>query len=621
MILAAALLLAQDWPSFLGAERDGKSKERGVAWPPRVLWSRPVGESFGSASVAGGRAWHFDRFGDQVRLSCFDAGSGKELWRFEAPTSYADGYSDNHGPRCCPVIDGERVYAYGVDGLLFCVRAADGVLLWKKDTAKDFAVEPHFFGVGSTPLVEGDLLLVHVGGPGSTIVAYDKRSGDLKWKTGDDASGYGSPVAATIGGRRRGFVFGRDGLLAFDPQKGTSDFHYPWRAKSLQTVNACTPVVAGDLVFISEAYSVGASVLRVKEGGYDVLWADGRKRDRSFSAYWNTPIHVDGFLYGSSGLGEADLRCVEMATGKVRWTEPLRGHLSLLYVDGRFVGLGEDGTLRLIRVNPERYEELGRMEDVVAGPARAAPALAEGRLYVRGKDKLVCLQLMQEPPIPAAERERLLASLQEAVRRQTKSIEADPKDIEAWSRRGDARFFLADFKGAVEDYEKTVELDPGTSKSHWRRGIAYFYAGAYEKAAKQFEDYHSFDDVDRENGIWRYFSQRKAYGAAKAGEGLLKYRKDDREPFPAVYALFEGKTTPEAILAAIGAAKIDDGEREKRLFYAELYIGLNLAVEGKNAGALPHLKKVVANRWGPAAGYGPAYMWHVGRLHADLLAE
>lgn len=608
MILALLLLLQEDWPSFLGAARDGISRESGpLAWPPKKLWERELGESFGSASVAAGRLYHFDRFGDKVRLSCLKADSGEELWRYEHATSYQDAYGDNHGPRCCPVIDGDRVYAYGADGLLLCV-GTDGKLKWSRDTSAEFGVIPNFFGVGSTPVVEGGLLLVHVGGSpagspgletgetkpnGSAIVAFDKASGEVRWKCGDELAAYGSPVVAAVGGRRRGFVYARNGLLGFDPVKGTVDFHHPWRAKSLQSVNACTPVVAGDLVFVSESYSVGACVLRVKEKDVELVWSDGRKRERAFSAWWNTPVHVDGLLYGTSGQGgETDLRCVELKTGKLRWSEGGLGPTALTGVDGHFLALSDDGTLRLLKIDGDAYRELGKLATGVKAPARAAPVIAGGRLYLRGRDKLIAYELIPEP-----------------------------KDVGGFSKRGDARFFRGDFAGALADYDRMVELEPGSLAQHWRRGIAAFYAGDFEKAAKQFEAYHSYDDVDRENGIWRYFSQRKAYGAEKAKEGLLKYKKDDREPFPAVYAMFEGKIGPEAILAAIAAAPIDDEEREKRLFYAELYIGLNLSVEGKGADALPHLKKAVENRWGPKAGYGPAYMWQVGRLQAERLSR
>jgi lipoprotein NlpI len=208
---------------------------------------------------------------------------------------------------------------------------------------------------------------------------------------------------------------------------------------------------------------------------------------------------------------------------------------------------------------------------------------------------------------------------------QRKTIETDNRAVLEKSKdpgsRGDAHFKLAEFAKSVAEYEKMVELDPSLEKSHWRRGIAYFYAGQYDKAAHQFEIYNSFDNVDRENGIWRYFSQRKAYGKEKAREGLLKYEKDDREPFPDVYQLFEGKRTPEQILAKIQAAQIGDDARESRYFYAHLYIGLNFAVEDRKDDAVKHLRKAVANTWGPNAGFGPAYMWHVGRLHYDLLSK
>ncbi len=173
----------------------------------------------------------------------------------------------------------------------------------------------------------------------------------------------------------------------------------------------------------------------------------------------------------------------------------------------------------------------------------------------------------------------------------------------------------------VADYEKMVELDPKLATSHWRRGIAYFYAKQYKDAANQFEIYHSFDDVDRENGIWRFFSQTKAYGLEKAKEGLLKYEKDDREPFPDVYRLFAEQITPEQILDRIAKADIDDEEREKREFYAHLYIGLNHAIQNRKEPARKHLAEAVKNKWGRKAGYGPHYMWQVGRVHYDLLAQ
>jgi lipoprotein NlpI len=234
---------------------------------------------------------------------------------------------------------------------------------------------------------------------------------------------------------------------------------------------------------------------------------------------------------------------------------------------------------------------------------------------------VLLLLAADEHPLSSEQREKLDKGFQEIIAEAGKTLKTDPKNVDACSSRGDALFMRGKFAEALADYEKMVEVDPKLDAGHWRRGIAYFYAGQFGKAAGQFERYHSFDNVDRENGIWRYFSQRKAFGKAKAQEGLLKYEKDDREPFPDVYQIFQGKKTPEEILAKISSAPVPDGERDSRLFYAHLYIGLNFAVEDKPDAAIPHLRKAVASPWAPTAGYGPAYMWHVGRLHYDLLTR
>ena len=239
---------------------------------------------------------------------------------------------------------------------------------------------------------------------------------------------------------------------------------------------------------------------------------------------------------------------------------------------------------------------------------------------------LACLlQLSAAEDIPATsplsgqQTAELTKAFEKSQTEATAAIESNPKNLGAYSRRGDARFFLGQFDEAVADYDHMVKLDETQASSHWRRGIALFYAGKFKDAAAQFESYHSFDQVDRENGIWRYLSQYKAHGKEKAREGLLKYEKDDREPFPSVYKLFAGAMTPDEILEKIEAANLSKDEREKRLFYAHLYIGLNHAVEGDSAAAEKHLRLSTVNKWGPSAGYGPNYMWHVGRLHETLL--
>ena len=212
-------------------------------------------------------------------------------------------------------------------------------------------------------------------------------------------------------------------------------------------------------------------------------------------------------------------------------------------------------------------------------------------------------------------------SLKQRLSDATDQIKKNPKSLDDYSKRGDVNFFLGQFADAIADYDRMIELDETVLASHWRRGIALFYAERYKEAADQFEKYHSFDQVDRENGIWRYLSQHRAYGQEKAREGLLKYQKDDREPFPVIYQLFGGSVTPDEILRQINEARISKVEREKRLFYASLYIGLNHAVAGETPAARQHLDAATRNTWGPTAGYGPNYMWHVGRLHEQILRK
>ena len=239
----------------------------------------------------------------------------------------------------------------------------------------------------------------------------------------------------------------------------------------------------------------------------------------------------------------------------------------------------------------------------------------------QGADVATLTQSSQnsESPLTVPDRAKLTTVFEKTASDATTKLEADGKNLDAFSRRGDAYFFLGQFDKSVSDYSEMTKLDESLANSHWRRGIALFYAKQFQAAATQFENYHSFDQVDRENGIWRYLSQYKAYGQKKAREGLLKYEKDDREPFPSVYKLFAGATTPRQIFDVIDKAEISKDEREQRLFYAHLYIGLNYAVEGDDAAAQRHLRLSTLNTWGPRAGYGPSYMWQVGRVHEELL--
>ncbi|HWB00740.1 MAG TPA: PQQ-binding-like beta-propeller repeat protein [Pirellulales bacterium] len=423
-----------DWPAFLGPTGDSRSSETGIRpWgdtPPPVVWQKRLGQGYGMPAISRGRLFQFSRYGTQATLECLHAETGAPLWKFEYATAYQDMYGYDNGPRAQPVVDDDRVYFFGAEGMLHCLRVVDGSVLWKFDTTARFNVVQNFFGVGSTPAVEGDLLIVNVGGspaedlnlpPGqldrvhgdrSGIVAFNKHTGEIEYQLSSELASYASPKLATIDGRRWCFMFARAGLLAFEPKSGDADFHFPWRASILESVNASTPVVVDDLVFISETYGPGSALLKVRPGKYDVVWQDElRSRDKRMQMHWNTPIYHQGYLYGSSGRHRetAELRCIELRTGKAMWSEPGLSRISLLYADGHFVGLTEDGQLHLIRVTPEKFESVSHAilsspagegeagsSRMLKYPCWAAPILSHGLLYVRGADRLVCLDLI--PP-------------------------------------------------------------------------------------------------------------------------------------------------------------------------------------------------------------------------------
>src|SRR4051794_9503681 len=271
-VLLAPVLRAEgtDWPRFLGPLGTSVSTETGIVvpWPEkglRVVWHKPVGQGYAAPTISKGKLYHVDRVGNKARLHCLDPRTGASHWTFDYPTQYRDHYGYNGGPRCCPVVDDDRVYVHGAEGILHCVDTA-GKLVWKVDTVAEFGVVQNFFGVGSTPVVEGDLLIVQVGGSpansdprdfqalkgnGSAVVAFDKRTGKVVYRLGDELASYSSPVLATIDGRRWAFVFARGGLLGFEPGTGKLDFNFPWRADDLESVNASSPVAVGDKVLIS----------------------------------------------------------------------------------------------------------------------------------------------------------------------------------------------------------------------------------------------------------------------------------------------------------------------------------------------------------------------------------
>lgn len=434
--LAGGVLHAQDWPRFLGPRGDGISEETGLidsiplVGPP-LLWSKAVGTGYSAPSVIGSQLILHHRLENREIVESLDATTGKSEWQHAYPTSYVDPYGYNNGPRCTPLLTADRCYTFGVEGRLTCLERKTGKLLWERDTAKDWQVPPAFFGVGSTPILEGDRLIVMVGGqPNSGMVAFDAATGktlwqsvgqgnweglkkigwpgepDISWQTWEKQASYASPVAATIHGQRHVLCLMRQGLVSVNPTNGAVNFSFWFRSRANDSVNAMNPIVQGDLILISAAYyRVGSVLLRVKpEGrGVEEVW-----RNTSLEVHWMTPILHQGHLYAFSGRNEPDarVRCVEMKTGKVAWDRdeswpphsaeqpPVYGRGSFLMADGKLIALGEGGLLGLFKPTPEKLEELGRFQiPDLKYPCWAAPVLSQRRVFLRNEHRLVAYDL------------------------------------------------------------------------------------------------------------------------------------------------------------------------------------------------------------------------------------
>lgn len=404
--------VTSDWLSFLGPTHNMFSPETKLLkeFPKdglKPVWEMKKGDGYASPAIAGERIVLFHRVEDKEVVDCLNALDGRRYWQFSYPAKYRDRYGLPPGPRCCPVIADGRVYTFGVTGLLHCLNLQTGQMLWKRDILPEFNIKPNFFGVGATPLVEGDRLIVNVGADGGPCVAaFDTRTGKLVWGAGTDwGPSYASPIPATMYGKRRVFVFAggesnpaTGGLLCIDPANGKLEGTFPWRGTRYESVNASSPVVIGNQVFVSECYGSGGALVNIAEsGGCRAAW-----KNRTFGTHFMCAIPQAGFLYGVDGHGpqDADLVCVNLKDGKEVWrTQPTwketvetkKGvremsfgtyRASLLMVDGRCLCLGEFGHLLWLDLNPQGYKELSRTALFTAPETWTPPVLSRGLLYI-----------------------------------------------------------------------------------------------------------------------------------------------------------------------------------------------------------------------------------------------
>ncbi len=389
-------LIAADWPGYLGPTRDGHSAEIQLKWDwpkdgPPAAWKIPVGRGFAGVAVADGKVFLFHRVENEEVLAALDPATGKELWKFAYRTRYRDDFQFDDGPRCVPLIVKGVAYLYGADGDLHGVETKAGKKLWGKNLLTEYKPKKGYFGVAAGPVFIGDKLLVNVGAKGAGIVAVDAESGKELWKVSDDGPSYSTGTTMEFAGKPHAVFFTRAGLLVVNPADGTVALSHPWRARIDASVNAATPVVRGEEILLTTSYGTGAILLKPKGAEVEEIWAS----DKAISAHYNTPVRVGEFLYGMDGRQEgraARLRCVEWKTGKVHWTQEKFGLASLIAVDGGLLAITEDGDAVRFDASEKEYVERARAT-VLTGVVRAAPALADGRLYVRNEKELVCVKL------------------------------------------------------------------------------------------------------------------------------------------------------------------------------------------------------------------------------------
>lgn len=400
-VCAASLLQAEDWLQYRGAAGDGVSPETmtNVHWkakPPKILWKTPTELGFSSFAVADGRA--FTLVAERGKETCLalDAGSGQELWSVSLGESEyghdggnagARGNRGGDGPRSTPSTDGKHVFVYDSHMLLSCFDAASGELVWKRDIVKEFNGREIKWLNATSPLLVGDVIYVGGGGKGQSFLAFNKNDGKLLWKTGDETITHATPRYTDLGGSPQVIFFVQSGLVAINAENGEE----LWRAPFPFNVStAASPVVEGNQVYCSAGYSVGAQMVQVSQGWKPKqVWFQQNR----LMNHWSTPVVLDGHLYGIyefKKYGRAPLKCVELATGEIKWEQRGFGPGNCILVGDKLIVLSDAGEVVLAKASPEKYQELGRVK-AIEGKCWSTPAYSDGHIYVRSTKEAACL--------------------------------------------------------------------------------------------------------------------------------------------------------------------------------------------------------------------------------------
>ncbi len=427
----AALAAADDWPQWLGPQRDAVWRETGIVerFPASGLkfrWRTPIGAGYSGPAVAAGRVYVMDRQlptgaaipGDPFtkalvpgseRVLCLEEATGKILWTHAYDAPYTISYAA--GPRCTPLVDGDRVFTLGAEGNLFCLDVASGRPIWSRDFKRDFGAKTPEWGFAGHPLLVEDRLVCLVGGDGSVAVAFDKHTGKELWRAlSAREPGYGPPTLIEHRGRRMVIVWHPEAVNALDPATG----HVVWTVpfESRYGLTAPTPRLAGDMLFVTAFYN-GSLALRLGSREPQVLWRSPKASEKDTTHLHSiiaTPVIEGGHIYGVCGYGQ--LRCLKLETGERVWetlaaTTPEKetrwGNAFLVKHGDRFLLANERGDLIIARLTPAGYVEISRtrlIEPTNRDPGRPVvwshPAFANRSVYARNDREIVCASLAAE---------------------------------------------------------------------------------------------------------------------------------------------------------------------------------------------------------------------------------
>ncbi len=384
----SALADGPEWPNFRGPSNNGFSPEKGINkdWAkkaPQLCWKQSMHDGgYSGPAVAGGVVYILDHVGQEDVVRAFSIQNGEEKWHY----NYADTASANYGfPRATPTVDGDRVYTMSRLGKLNCLSIADGKPVWTVDIVEQFHGKRPGWDLAGSPLIDGNQVVVLAGGPNAAVVALNKLTGTAVWAGGgSETPGYATPFITTIDGTRQYVVEYAGGICGINPKSGAILWTYSWQTP--MGVNAATPVVLGNSLFVSSGYGFGCSLFEVTGGTAQKKWGN-----REMQAHFSSPLVNDGFIYGTGDPGQ--LMCIDPKTGKALWKQAGFEKGGIIGVDGVIIGFnGSNGDLIMADFSPTGYHELGRFTPL-GGQSWTAPIVAEGRLIVRNKETLACFDV------------------------------------------------------------------------------------------------------------------------------------------------------------------------------------------------------------------------------------